>query len=90
VKPKIDLRKIKKGDTIRFFYGQKGNPNNRLVHVRAIVDGQFVIRKWRREKGWWSYSIESPFYLRMSIEGGDARVFRGRREITPVLSRPGQ
>lgn len=69
---------IEVGDTLRFFY-QEGNPNNRTVHVRAIVDDDYiVIRQWSRRRQRWIYTVEDRLYFEISqahlvkVRGGRA------------------
>jgi hypothetical protein len=38
-------------------YERSGAVNNRLWHVRAIVDGAAVCRYWRRGKQRWQYEV---------------------------------
>jgi len=48
---------LQPGNKIRLFY-DKGNPNNNLMHIRAIVDDdQIVYRWWSRRKQNWRYVI---------------------------------
>lgn len=58
---------IRVGDKIRFDYGE-GNRNNRLYHVRAIVDDQYVLRHWSRSKRRWIYTIESLYFFQLSVQ----------------------
>ena len=51
------------GDKIRIDYGQ-GNFNNRVIHVRAFVDDDFVvIRSWSKSKKHWSYEVQHRSYF---------------------------
>jgi hypothetical protein len=57
---------IKPGQTWRIFFF-KGNRNNTLIHIRAVVDNEyFVVRKWRRGKGW-IYTLENPYYFEILL-----------------------
>ena len=39
------------GDSFRINYG-KGNVNNRLLHIRGIVDDKVICRRWNVGRGW--------------------------------------
>ncbi len=57
---------IKPGEKYRLFY-DKGNPNNELVHIRAIVDEEYVVvRYWLRRKRRWCYRVENMLWFRVS------------------------
>jgi len=50
--------KLKIGDTIKVFYN-KHNVNNKILHVRAIVDEEYIVlKRWSKRKQRWHYSIE--------------------------------
>lgn len=53
---------VKPGVKFRVFY-QPDNPNNRTMHVRAIVDGQVVLRQWWPSKRRWNYTVEHPSFF---------------------------
>lgn len=40
-----------------------GNENDTLWHVRGIVDGMAVCRRWRKEKQRWHYEVLSPIWF---------------------------
>lgn len=47
----------------------KPNPNNGVIHVRAIVDGnQVIVRRWRR--GHWHYYVETPYWFWLAEKHG--------------------
>lgn len=51
------------GMRLRFDYGP-GNTDNRLYHVRAVVDDSYVVvRSWYRERRRWHYSVMHRVYL---------------------------
>ena len=52
--------KVKVGDTYHIDYG---NQNDRIIHIRAIVDRQYVIRSWNRHRLGWSYDIVPWYYF---------------------------
>ena len=59
---------IKPGSTYRLYYGAN-NRNNKLIHVRAIVDGdQIVCRTWSKGKKRWNYYVEDAIYFDVAKE----------------------
>lgn len=59
---------IKPGITIRRFY-YEGNPNNCLMHIRAIVDEEWVVyRVWSKVKRDWRYHVEYIGYFDVAKE----------------------
>ena len=48
---------LQPGQSFHIFY-YKGNPNNRLVHVRGIVDDQIVTRSWGYHRCRWLYGVD--------------------------------
>lgn len=56
------------GASFRVNYG-RGNPNNRLFHVRGEVDGRAIVRTWRTDKVSWRYEIWSAvdFWSRRDV-----------------------
>jgi hypothetical protein len=66
---------VRPGATLRLFWGE-GNPNNGLIHIRAIVDGENVVyRKWSRRKGW-RYVVEWSYWFRLLDENGRVTVVK--------------
>lgn len=53
---------IKPGVKFRVFYGE-GNVNNRVMHVRGVVDGWAVVRSWSRAKQRWNYTVKHPVFF---------------------------
>lgn len=69
----ITLDDLKVGTSVRIFY-REGNPNNRRIHIRAIVDDSvFVCRQWSRSHQTWFYSILHTYRLELLIETGRLR-----------------
>ena len=55
----------------RIFYN-KGNPNNQLIHVRAIVDKEYIVYKtWFKRKQYWRYSVDNVHYFKSLFFGGN-------------------
>ena len=71
---------IKPGATLRLFWGE-GNPNNQTIHIRAIVDDEYVVsRFWSHSKGW-RYQIEWGYWFWMIDKDGRVTVVkRGKDE----------
>ena len=56
-------RDIRAGNTIRIYHNKK-NPNNKLMHIRAIIDDdQVVYRVWNSHKRGWMYAVMSIYLL---------------------------
>lgn len=56
------------GDTFRLNYG-KGNRANKLIHIRAIVDDEYIVyRYWWR--GDWVYEMTDPTFFSVNITMG--------------------
>ena len=61
--------KFAPGQTWRVFFN-KDNPNNRTLHIRGIVDGEYVVtRTWSLRKGW-MYAVEHVSYLEALADSG--------------------
>lgn len=63
----ITKLKLKIGYHYKVFYG-KGNLNNHTIHIRGIIDGQYVLAKWRKTKGYFRYYVESPYYFYLNAD----------------------
>lgn len=58
------------GDEIRVYFNE-GNINNKLLHVRAIVDGEWVVTKtWQKRRKRWHYAVEHAVYFEHFAEHG--------------------
>lgn len=58
-----ELREIlQPGNTVRIVHGLK-NPNNRLVHIRAVVDEDYIVYSWWNIGRGWQYKLESIWYF---------------------------
>jgi hypothetical protein len=56
------------GDCGSGYYGE-GNINNKVIHVRSIVDGnQIVFKTWFKHKKMWSYQINHLYYFEFLIK----------------------
>lgn len=64
------LTDLKIGYQYNFFWND-GNPNNRIMHLRGIVDSDvYIFCQWRKSKKYWSYKVESAGFLEMLIKEG--------------------
>ena len=64
------MKKVKVGQKIREYYN-KGNRNNQLYHIRAIVDDDYVVmRFWGKRKIYWHYVIKSAAWFAVAEEMG--------------------
>ena len=64
------LEKVKPGAVLKLFYG-KGNHNNEIRHIRAIIDGdQVVYRVWRKSKQMWGYRISLMYDFALVEDSG--------------------
>jgi hypothetical protein len=62
------LSDFKIGQQYNFFWND-GNPNNKILHLRGIVDSDvYVFCYWRKSKKYWNYKIESAGFLSMLIK----------------------
>ena len=79
--PQEFLALLQPGKTLRLFYNAK-NVNNRLMHVRAVVDdSQIVYRVWSHKRGW-VYQIESRYSLHWQWTHGILTMASSRQKET--------
>jgi hypothetical protein len=58
------------GAKLRIDFGGN-NPNNRLEHVRAIVDDDHVVtRWWSRRRRQWIYKVEHILWYELLLNDG--------------------
>lgn len=56
------------GDSFRLFYNA-GNMHNRVIHVRAIVDDEYIVlRYWSKRRGYWIYQLEDVIFFHVNRE----------------------
>lgn len=72
---------LRPGAVVRFAWS-RGNSNNRLVHIRTIVDGNWVVsRSWSRRSQSWHYSIDDLEWYAMCAADGHATFVRFEKEV---------
>lgn len=57
---------VKPGVSFDVTYAGDNNPNNALYHVRGIVDGLAVCRRWQSAKQRWQYDVLDPIYFEVT------------------------
>lgn len=56
------------GDSFRLDYG-KGNRHNKLIHIRAIIDDEYIVyRYWYASD--WIYKMTDPTFFEVGMESG--------------------
>ncbi len=51
------------------------NPNNRLIHIRAIVDEQqLAICTWSNRKKYWRYEMMDLYYFNLLKDNGNIKL----------------
>lgn len=74
-----DISDVQPGKSFRIFWG-KGNVNNKIVHVRAIVDEDIVVMmEWQKRRKRWHYAAETMIWYQLLIEKGRLRFRRDPR-----------
>lgn len=57
------------GNKVRIFWNEN-NINNCPVHIRAIVDSDYVVtRRWLKRRQEWSYKVEHVSWYETLLEG---------------------
>ena len=79
--PELD---IAVGDRLRVFFGE-GHGANCLRHVRGIVDGLYVVRRWSRMKQRWRYEVKDETFIRVYMDGDRMTIERRKRETIPSI-----
>jgi hypothetical protein len=57
------------GLKVRVNYGA-GNRNNELLHIRGIVGGLFVTRRWIKHKRRWAYECKTLAHFALLHDEG--------------------
>ena len=72
----LPLMPIAPGYIVRIKYGPK-HPNNKVQHIRAIVDGCMVVsRTWSKRNQTWIYDVAHVYRIGFQMEHGVATVER--------------
>jgi len=59
---------MKPGLKIRLRF-EDGNINNKLMHIRAIIDGSVIVYcTWSKRHQNWRYEIENPYFFLYNLE----------------------
>jgi hypothetical protein len=60
------------GASFHWWWGED-NPNNHVVHVRAIVDGDEVVHRewWRKWGGHWHYDVRGMHWYHLVAKDGN-------------------
>ena len=53
---------IKVGTKLKLFFN-KDNVNNKLMHIQAIVDDDYIVYKYYNKSKGWKYVIEHRFWF---------------------------
>jgi hypothetical protein len=72
---------IRKGDILHLFY-QKGNPNNKRIHVIAIIEAEKLIvsKHWLKHKKRWCFEVSECSCFWHSFRGGYMKfIKRGKK-----------
>ena len=74
------------GNTVREFWGE-GNPNNMLMHVRAIVDDDWLVfRWWSYSRKTWQYAIRWIYFFYLLHKNGILTVTRKGKPMGDGIS----
>lgn len=64
-------RNLQPGKKLKRFF-QPGNINNATLHVRALVDDEYVVtRQWSKAKQGWFYKVEHISMFELLYENGN-------------------
>lgn len=68
IRGRVNDHQVQLGESYRVFYNE-GNSNNKLIHIRAIVDDKyFVYRYWVNPRKGWVYKLESVYWLQAAAK----------------------
>ena len=64
-------RLVMPGNSLRIYYGD-GNLNNKIIHIRSIVDEEYIVlRTWLKHKKRWSYEVKSVYCFELLFNHGN-------------------
>lgn len=71
------IEHVNKNHCLKLFYG-KDNPNNKIIHVRGVVDNDKVVFcYWLKHKQYWFYKVEDMYLFELWREEGHLTEIRG-------------
>ncbi len=66
----LNIKDLKPNTSFKIYYG-KNNINNKIIHIRSIVDkNHIVFRTYSKRKGW-QYTIRWYHYFELLIENNN-------------------
>lgn len=63
-------RILSPGATVRIFFNE-GNRNNKLIHIRGVIDCEYVVYRWWSLSKGWVYEMETLYYFYLLIGQGN-------------------
>ena len=69
----MDFSSLQPGTMAKIFYN-KGNPNNRTIEIRGVIDDRLVFRQRAKLSDKWFYKIEPLIYFESLHEKGYLQV----------------
>ena len=71
----IDLDKLLiRYSRLQVFHGEEGHPKNKILHIRGIVDGEWVVyRFWLPVPGEWQYVLRHRSVFESANQDGILR-----------------
>lgn len=62
---------LQPGNRVRIYCG-KNSPQNKLCHIRAIVDDDYIVYKyWMKHKQRWEYKVVWTYWFQLRFESGN-------------------
>lgn len=61
------IQDLKPNTKVRLFYNEN-NINNKIIHIREIVDGEYIVFKIYNKRKGWIYKIEHICWFEINIE----------------------
>ena len=64
---------VRPGFSYNIFFGT-GNPNNKKIHVRAVVDEHWIVYRSRsKRKQRWVYEIDYDYFFQLLARDGNIK-----------------
>jgi hypothetical protein len=57
------------GTKLLLFFNE-GNPNNKGIEIRGIIDNRIIYRTWFKRKQYWHYAIEGLYMFELWTRDG--------------------